>query len=43
VTDRAHSFVEWSSAWERNDEATAEFMHGIYVVLLEEMKKSLEY
>jgi len=34
--------VEWSSAWEDNDEAAAEFCHGIYVALLEEMKKSLE-
>src|SRR5450759_3527072 len=43
VTDRAHAFVEWTSAWERNDEAASEFMHGIYVVLLEEMKRSLEH
>jgi carbon monoxide dehydrogenase subunit G len=34
--------VEWSSAWEDNDEAAAEFCHGIYVALLQDMKKSLE-
>ncbi len=34
--------VEWSSAWEDNDEAAAEFCHGIYVALLGDMKKSLE-
>ena len=42
VTDRDHTFVEWSSAWERNDATVSEFMHGIYMVLLEDMKKSLE-
>jgi len=34
--------VEWSSAWQDNDEAAAEFCHGIYVALLQDMKKSLE-
>ena len=34
--------VEWSSAWEDNDEAAAEFCRGIYVALLGDMKKSLE-
>lgn len=42
VTEGGSTFVEWSSAWERNDEATSEFCHGIYVALLSDMKKSLE-
>lgn len=36
------TFVEWSSSWDKNDEAAAEFCQGIYVALLEDMKKSLE-
>ncbi len=36
------TFVEWSSSWDRNDEAAAEFCHGIYVALLGELKASLE-
>ena len=36
------TFVEWSSSWERNDEAAYEFCHGIYVALLADMKASLE-
>lgn len=42
VTEGKGTFVEWSSTWERNDEATGEFCHGIYVALLADMKKSLE-
>lgn len=34
--------VEWSSAWEQNDEAIHNFCHAIYVALLGDMKKSLE-
>jgi carbon monoxide dehydrogenase subunit G len=34
--------VEWSSTWQDNDEAAAEFCHTIYVALLQDMKKSLE-
>jgi len=34
--------VEWSSSWQDNNEAAAEFCHGIYVALLQDMKKSLE-
>lgn len=34
--------VEWSSGWEKNDEAVGEFCHGIYVALLNDMKHSLE-
>ena len=36
------TFVEWSSSWENNDEAAAEFCHGIYVALLGELKNSFE-
>ncbi len=36
------SRVEWKSKWERNDEATYDFCHPLYVALLEDMKKSLE-
>ncbi len=36
------SLVEWQSKWERNDEATYDFCHPLYVALLEDMKKSLE-
>lgn len=43
VTEGGGTFVEWSSAWERNEEATAEFCHGIYVALITDMKKSLEH
>lgn len=42
VTESGSTFVEWSSAWERNDEAASAFCHGVYVALLAEMKKSLE-
>lgn len=36
------SRVEWTSTWEQNDEAAYEFCHGIYVALLDDMKRSLE-
>lgn len=36
------SLVEWSSSWQHNNEAATEFCQGIYVALLEDMKKSLE-
>ena len=36
------TLVEWSSSWDRNDEAAFEFCHGIYVALLADMKASLE-
>lgn len=42
VTEGSGTFVEWSSAWDRNDEAAEEFCHNIYVALLADMKKSLE-
>lgn len=42
VTEGGGTFVEWSSAWDRNDEAASEFCHNIYVALLADMKKSLE-
>lgn len=34
--------VEWTSSWENNDEAAHDFCHGIYVALLNDMKRSLE-
>jgi len=36
------TLVEWSSSWEQNDEPAYEFCHGIYLALLDDMKKSLE-
>ncbi len=36
------TLVEWSSAWERNDEPVHDFCHPMYVALLDDMKKSLE-
>ncbi len=42
VTEGGGAFVEWTSAWEGNDKAAAEFCHGIYVALLLDMKKTLE-
>ncbi len=34
--------VEWSSAWQDNDDAAADFCHGIYVALLQDLKKTLD-
>lgn len=34
--------VEWSSSWERNDEAGHDFCAPIYVALLNDMKANLE-
>lgn len=42
VTEGSGTFVEWSSAWEGPEPATEEFLHGVYVALLVDMKKSLE-
>lgn len=42
VTEGGGTFVEWSSSWQKNDSAAAEFCHGIYVALLSDMKKSLQ-
>ncbi len=36
------TLVEWSSTWEQNDEPACEFCYGIYVALLDDMKKNLE-
>ena len=36
------ALVEWSSGWEKNEEAVSEFCSGIYVALLNDMKHSLE-
>ena len=40
--DGKGTLVEWSSKWENNDQAAYEFCHGIYLALLDDMKKSLE-
>lgn len=42
ITEGGGTFVEWSSSWERNDEAVHDFCHGIYVALLADLKKSME-
>ena len=42
ASDGDGTFVEWTSAWEKNDEKAYEFCHGIYLALLDDMKKSLE-
>ena len=42
VTEGGGTFVEWSTAWDGDNEATAEFLHGVYVALLGDMKASLE-
>ncbi len=34
--------VEWTSAWEQNDEAAHDFCKAIYIALLDDMKRSLE-
>jgi carbon monoxide dehydrogenase subunit G len=36
------SHVEWSSSWQDNDDAAADFCHGIYVALLQDLKTTLE-
>lgn len=42
ASDGNGTLVEWSSKWESNDDAAYEFCHGIYLALLDDMKKSLE-
>ncbi len=42
ITEGGGTFVQWSSAWQKNDGPTGDFCHGIYVALLVDMKKSLE-
>lgn len=42
VTEGGGTFVEWSSAWDGDNEATAEFLHGVYAALLGDLKKTLE-
>ncbi len=34
------TLVEWSSSWHANTEDAVEFCHGIYVALLDELKKA---
>jgi carbon monoxide dehydrogenase subunit G len=36
------TLVEWSSSWNKSDEAVYELRHPIYVALLEDLKQSLE-
>lgn len=36
------SLVEWTSSWDRNDEAGYDFLHPIYMALLDDMKATLE-
>ncbi|MBI4531030.1 MAG: SRPBCC family protein [Candidatus Latescibacteria bacterium] len=38
ITDGNTTFVEWSSSWHGNDDRVAEFCHGIYVALLNELQ-----
>ncbi len=40
ITDDDTTFVEWSSSWDQNDAAAAEFCHGIYCAVLGELKKT---
>lgn len=40
--DGTGSLVEWTSAWQGNDEAGYEFCHPIYMALLGDLKASLE-
>lgn len=42
ITEGGGTFVEWKSSWEGSDPATAEFLHGVYVAVLNDMKKTLE-
>ncbi|MDH3458293.1 MAG: SRPBCC family protein [Gemmatimonadota bacterium] len=42
ITQGSGTFVEWSSTWQRNDQAAHDFCHTIYCALLDEMKQSLE-
>lgn len=38
VTDSDHAFVEWSSRWQRNEEAVQDFCSTIYEALLADLK-----
>ena len=40
--DGSGAVVEWTSSWEKNDDAVYEFSHPIYLALLDDMKKSIE-
>lgn len=42
ITEGSGTFVEWSSSWDKNDQAAHEFCHTIYCALLGDMKQSLE-
>ncbi|MEE9285420.1 MAG: SRPBCC family protein [Dehalococcoidia bacterium] len=40
VTEGGATFVEWSSSWEAKGNVAEEFCHGIYVALLNDLKKT---
>ena len=40
VTEGDTTFVEWSSNWEAKGDGAVEFCHGIYVALLNDLKKT---
>jgi len=40
--DGEGALVEWTSSWQKNDDAAYEFCHGIFGALLADMKASLE-
>jgi hypothetical protein len=42
ITQGSGTFVEWSSSWEKNDQAAYDFLHPIYCALLDDLKQSLE-
>lgn len=42
ITEGSGTFVEWSSSWEKNDQAGYDFCHPTYCALLGDLKKSLE-
>ncbi len=40
VTEGDTTFLEWSSNWEAKGDGAVEFCHGIYVALLNDLKKT---
>ena len=42
VTAGDTTFVEWTSSWESQSDDAVEFCHGIYVALLDDLKKTVE-
>lgn len=41
-TREGGTLVEWSSSWDADSDDAVDFCHGIYVALLDDMKKSVE-